>query len=118
MSIRPISYNEDTKIYRMLHEEESHEFDILLTDLQHTVKLDGSPNHDLIVVPCLVCSNTFSTHPVGGGADPLNIQQLFVNKITETGCACGNVEAGNENLADAHAHLSCARMDGTERWQI
>ena len=83
----------------------------------HTLKVDGTPDHNFLLLTCPVCQ-AVSTHPVGGGAQPPLVQQLFVNRSIANGCACGNIAAGNANLADAHMHLQCARMDGDERWQI
>lgn len=85
--------------------------------ITHPLKIDGTLDHSFLLVTCPVCA-AVSTHPVGGGAQPLLVQQLFVNRITTNGCACGVVAAGNANVADAHAHLNCARMDGAERWQV
>jgi hypothetical protein len=117
MSIHPIAYNDVTKVYRMRHDEGNHEFDALLADLDYSTSPVTGITHYFLTVNCLVCDSS-SVHPVSGGAAPVDIQTLFVNKATLSGCACGNIEAGNETLADAHAHLNCARMDGEERWQV
>lgn len=118
MSVRPISYNEDTQVYKMAHDELSHEFDMLLTDIKYTSSLDGSREYEFINIPCLVCGAN-STHPIGGGAAPPDIQLLFSRLIPVDGCPCRLIpsdEVDEVNLA--HAKLHCVQMDGLGRWQV
>lgn len=118
MSIRPIAFDEATQVYTMYHDELGHEFAVLLADLVFASMPGADPlvkSHSGLLINCPTCGAQ-SWHPVGGGADPANVQRLFVDKTVLDGCVCGNVESGNVNLAEAHAHLNCARMDGPDRW--
>lgn len=117
MSVRPVTFHPDGSI-DVITDESGHSGTIPAAEVQWATNTDGSHSHSMIVLVCPDGCGTTSTHPVGGGAAPTEVQQMFVNKTQQAGCACGNVEAGNETLADAHAHLNCARMDGPERWRI
>lgn len=117
MSVRPVTFNEDGSI-EVHHDEFNHSGTIPPDQIIWRNAMDGNPNHYIIVLDCPAGCDSQSFWPVGGGADAINGQRMFVEKITRDGCACGNVEAGNDVLADAHAHLNCARIDGEERWQV
>lgn len=117
MSVRPVNFNDDGSI-DVVFDETGHSGTIPAAEIAWTTNIDGSENHSFIVLNCPDGCGGSSTHPVGGGAAPLEVQQMFVNKTGLDGCACGAVAAGNETVADAHAHLNCARMDGPERWML
>ena len=86
--------------------------------IQHTQNMDSSPNHNFLVVTCPECG-AVSTHPVGGGAQPISVQQLFVQLTQRNGCPDGDVPAGDTSaLAASHVRLLVNRMDGPGRWQI
>lgn len=118
MSVRPIEYNENTQTYRMLHDELSHEFDMLLTDIPYAPGVIGGLDYQFVNILCLVCGAN-STHPIGGGAAPSDIQLLFSRLIPVDGCPCLLIpsdEVDEVNLA--HAKLHCTQMDGLGRWQV
>ena len=84
----------------------------------HTSRPDGTPDHNFLSVTCPVCDSV-STHPVGGGAQPESVQQMFVQKVDREGCPCGQVAATHASgVANSHVRLNCNRMDGPGRWQI
>lgn len=84
------------------------------------VNMDGSGNHTSMVVPCpFEGCGSVSTWPVGGGADAVLGQQLFVTKTEAEGCPCGQIEAGrSDGVPESHVRLNCNRMDGPGRWQL
>jgi len=86
--------------------------------IQHTTNIDGTENHNYLIIQCPVCDSA-STHPVGGGAQPASVQQMFVTHAQANGCPCGQVlEADPDSLVESHVHLQCARMDGPDRWVL
>jgi hypothetical protein len=88
------------------------------TTITYVQNMDGSHNHDFAAVTCPVCGTT-STHPVGGGAQPPLVQEMFVRKVDLEGCVCAEVAASDPS-ADAIAHVKAlvTAMEGAERWQI
>lgn len=118
MSICPIAYNENTQIYKMLHHEFGHEFDIALADIRYTLGIDGSDQFNFVTTDCLVCDSS-SIHPIGGGAAPPDIQLLFSRLIGVKSCPCGVLpDSKPDNLNKSHAKMHCEQMDGKGRWQV
>ena len=119
MSVRPVQFNADGSI-EVLHDEGNHGGTIPAAEVQWATKMDGSHDHSFIVLTCPFEScGSSSTHPVGGGAAPAEVQQMFVNKVQAEGCACGHVQAADANtLGESHVHLAVDRMDGPGRWQL
>lgn len=113
MSIQPLGYNEDTKIYTMYHEEEQHQFDTLLNDMVFI----GDAG-DFFTVNCLVCGGA-SIHPASGGAAPPDIQLLHSRLLSVKDCSCGLLPAGkSEVLCLSHSKLHSSQLDGIDRWQV
>ena len=117
MSVRPVTFLPNGDV-EAVYDEGGHSGTIPAADIQWATNMDGSHNHSFIILNCPDGCGAVSTHPVGGGAAPPDVQQMFVNKAASDACACGNIPAGNANLADAHMHLQCDRMDGPDRWQL
>jgi len=117
MSVRPINFlpNGDVEV---IYDERGHSGTIPAAEVRWTANVDGSANHNFIVLECPDGCGASSTHPVGGGAAPVEVQQMFVHKTGLEGCACGNVAAATNAVPEAHVHLNVARMDGSERWQL
>jgi len=96
----------------------AHEGTIDPTTIVHTKNPDGTDNHDYLIVVCPVCDSG-STHPVGGGAQPQSVQQMFVNHVAQNGCPCGQVASTDPAaLGESHIRLLVNRMDGPGRWQL
>jgi hypothetical protein len=88
------------------------------TTIRHTTNIDGTENHNFLMVVCPVCQ-AVSTHPVGGGAQPASVQQMFVNITDANGCPCGQVQSTDSTaLGESHVRLLVNRMDGSGRWQL
>jgi hypothetical protein len=118
MSIRPITFNPDGSI-ECVYDELGHSGTIAAADIHWSTDLDGSDNHNFIVLECPDGCGGVSTHPVGGGADAPNVQQMFVNKVNAEGCACAQVTAADTDaLGESHVRLNVNRMDGMGRWQL
>lgn len=117
MSVRPILFHESGDV-DVVYDEGGHSGTIPAAEVQWSTNIDGSPSHQFIVLPCPDGCGATSTWPVGGGADAINGQQMFVNKVVREGCACGNIPASTNAVPDAHVHLLVARMDGESRWSL
>ena len=115
MSVRPVTFEPNGDI-TVIYDEQGHSGTIPAAEAQWSLNIDGTPNHNYIILACPDGCGASSTWPVGGGADASNGQRMFVDKATREPCPCGRIDAGNENVADAHMHLQCERMDGPERW--
>jgi len=86
--------------------------------VKHTVGIDGTEDHNFLVIQCPVCDSV-STHPVGGGAQPQSVQQMFVNKVDANGCVCGQVQSADPtSLGESHVRLQVNRQLGPGRWQL
>jgi len=120
MSVRPVAFNPDGSI-ETVYDEAGHSGTIPAAEVRWTTNLDGSPNHSYIVLQCPDGCGASSTHPVGGGADAPNVQQMFVRKVEREGCVCPPLRArGAVPLSDAAAHVKqlVTEMDGADRWVL
>lgn len=115
MSVRPVAFNPDGSI-DAVYDELGHSGTIPAADVTWVANPDGSHNHNYITLICPDGCGVTSTHPVGGGAAPADVQQMFVKKVEAEGCACGNVAAATSALPESHVRLNCSRMDGPDRW--
>lgn len=115
MSVRPVTFNPDGSI-DVVYDEQGHSGTIPAAEVQWAANMDGSHNHSFIVLVCPDGCGATSTHPVGGGAAPAEVQQMFVGKTEREGCACGNVAAATNGIPESHVHLNVVRMDGEDRW--
>src|SRR5580765_286281 len=94
MSVRPVTFNADGSI-DVVFDEMGHSGTIPAAEVVWATKLDGSHDHNFIVLNCPDGCGASSTHPVGGGAAPADVQRMFVEKVAREGCACGNIAAGD-----------------------
>jgi len=118
MSVRPIQFNADGSI-DCVFDEMGHSGTIPAAEVRWSLNMDGSHNHNFIVLNCPDGCGASSTHPIGGGAAPADVQQMFVNKIQREGCTCGQITATDPDaLGESHARLQVNRMDGPGRWQL
>jgi hypothetical protein len=116
MSVRPVAFHPDGSI-DVVYDEQGHAGTIPAAEVRWATNNDGlSHNHNFIVLACPDGCGASSIHPVGGGAAPVEVQQMFVHKTGREGCACGNVEASSTAVPEAHVRLNCSRMDGPDRW--
>jgi hypothetical protein len=118
MSIRPVTFNADGSI-DVVYDEMGHSGTIPAAEIVWAVNIEGSHNHNFIVLNCPDGCGASSTWPVGGGADAAMGQQMFVEKTQREGCACGQTAAGDTSGTPAsHVRLNVNRMDGIGRWQL
>jgi hypothetical protein len=118
MSVRPVRFAPDGSI-DVVFDELGHSGTIPAAEVQWSQNMDGSHNHNFIVLNCPDGCGASSTHPVGGGAAPADVQQMFVNKVAAEGCACGQTAANDTSGTPAsHVRLNVNRMDGIGRWQL
>jgi hypothetical protein len=116
MSVRPVQFQPNGDI-DVVFDELGHSGTIPAAEVQWATKIDGSHDHNFLVLNCPDGCGATSTHPVGGGAAPAEVQQMFVEKTQREGCACGNVEADRtDSVPESHVRLQSSRMDGPERW--
>jgi len=118
MSIRPVNFNPDGSV-DVVFDETGHSGTISADQIKWTQNMDGSENHSFIVLECPDGCGSTSTHPVGGGAAPANVQRMFVDKTSRDGCACDHVsDTDTDTVCEAHVKLNVNRMDGMGRWQL
>lgn len=118
MSVRPVLLNADGSI-DVVFDEGGHSGTIPAAEVAWAINIDGSHNHNFIVLVCPDGCGATSTHPVGGGAAPADVQQMFVKKTQVAGCTCGAVAPGDTSATpEAHVRLNVNRMDGAGRWQL
>jgi len=117
MSVRPVAFNADGSV-EAVYDELGHSGTIPAAAVAWAVSPDGSHTHNYIALVCPDGCGATSTHPVGGGAAPANVQQMFVKKTEAEGCACGNVEPSTTAVPESHVRLNVNRMDGIGRWQL
>jgi len=118
MSIRPVRFNADGSI-DAVYDEEGHTGTIPAGQVVWAKDVFDRDNHNYIVLVCPDGCGASSVHPVGGGAAPIEVQQLFVDKTQRDGCACGVCAAGDTTaLPESHVRLNCNRMDGPGRWTL
>jgi hypothetical protein len=117
MSVRPVTFLPNGDI-EVVFDELGHSGTIPAAEVQWAKNIDGTDNHHGIVLACPDGCGAVSTHPVGGGAAPEHVQQMFVDKVTRDGCPCGSVPARRRDATPAaHVRLQCNRTDGMGRWQ-
>ena len=118
MSIVPITFNADGSI-DAISTELGHTGTIAAAEIAWATNPDGSENHNFIVLNCPDGCGASSIHPVGGGAAPPEVQQMFVNKTVRGRCPCGAIALRDQSAAPAaHVRLNCNRLDGPGRWQV
>lgn len=116
MSVRPVKFNDDGSI-DVVFDEMGHSGTVPAADVQWATKMDGSHDHNFIVLACPDGCGASSTHPVGGGAAPAEVQQMFTKKVQAEGCACELVTpTDTAALGESHVRLNVNRMDGPGRW--
>jgi hypothetical protein len=118
MSVRPINFNADGSI-DVHYDEMGHSGTIPAAEINWSKELiDGTENHNFIILNCPDQCGAVSTWPVGG-SDPSIAQPMFVKKITRDGCACGDIVSGDsEALCESHVRLNVNRMGGPGHWRL
>ena len=96
-----------------------HSGSVTPTSVTFTTNPDGSQNPRFLTVTCPVCG-AVSTHPIGGGAQPASVQEMFIRNAVRAGCPCGTKwPAGRVFLLTlAHIRIHANAMDGTGRFQV
>lgn len=116
MSVRPVNFLPTGDI-EVVYDELGHTGTIPAAEIVWTQGIDSTDNHNFIVLNCPDGCSASSTHPVGGGAAPVEVQQMFVEKTQRDGCACGACDPGDKTgVPEAHVRLNVSRMDGPERY--
>jgi hypothetical protein len=116
MSIRPVTFQPNGDV-DCVFDELGHTGTIPAAEIVWTKAIDGTDDHRFIVLNCPDGCGASSTHPVGGGAAPADVQKMFVEKTARDGCACGVCQPGDTSaLPESHVRLNVNRMDGPGRW--
>ncbi len=118
MSVRPVAFQPNGDI-DVVFDEQGHSGTIPAAEVVWMTNPDGSHSHNFIVLTCPNGCGATSAHPVGGGAAPAEVQQMFVYKTERDGCACGAVAPADTSATpEAHVRLNVNRQDGAGRWQL
>lgn len=117
MSVYITEFTSPTE-WAVVHDDAGHAGTIDPTTITNSQNVDGTHNHSFLNITCPVCG-AVSTHPVGGGAQPQSVQQMFVVHAQTSGCPCGQVAAADPDaLGESHIRLLVNRMDGPGRWSL
>ncbi len=116
MSVYVSKFNETWTVF---HDDLGHTGEVNPSDIGYILNEDGSHNHNFVSVTCPECG-AYSIHPVGGGAQPPLVQEMFVRIAQTDGCACpADLPGGLPiQLTAGHVKTHCEQMDGAGRWQV
>jgi hypothetical protein len=119
MSVYVSDFNPGDGTWTVIHDEAGHAGSIQPADVTYIQSLDGSHNHNFAAITCPVCG-AVSTQPVGGGAQPALVQEMFVYLADHDGCPCpADLPSGLPlQLTGGHVKQHCEQMDGVGRWQV
>jgi hypothetical protein len=118
MSVFVSNFNPGDGSWIIVHDELGHTGAIDPTEIIYTKNPDNSDNHNFAIIHCLECDSV-STHPVGGGAQPESVQEMFVHMAYLNGCPCGKLAAGRSSTeTQDHIKIHCEEMDGPGRWKL
>lgn len=110
MSVRPVSFNADGSI-EVYSDETGHRGTIAASDIAWARTPNGDDDHNFIVLGCPDgCGQAGSMHPVGGGAAPAEVQEMFVRKHMAQGT--------NRTAAIASVRKAVEATDGPDRWRL
>jgi hypothetical protein len=120
MSVRPVRFSPDGSI-DVVFDEMGHSGTIPAAEVRWATSIDGSDTLS-IVLACPDGCGAASTHPVGGGAAPREVQEMFARKLIPPDpqpCPCGKLAAGKPALLTvSHLKTHADQQDGTGRWQV
>ena len=119
MSVRPVNFLPNGDI-ETVFDEMGHTGTIPAAEVKYATKMDGTDDHNYIVLNCPDGCGASSTHPVGGGAAPPQVQEMFVRKVNAEGCVCPQMSraAVTPQTAVEHVQELVEAMDGPGRWQV
>lgn len=121
MSVFVSNFKPGDGTWTVMHDDApdgSHSGSIAPTSISFGRGVDGGTDYRSILITCPVCG-AVSTHPVGGGAQPPLVQEMFVRAIIRLGCPCGQMLAGRSPiLTIAHARQHANATDFVGRWVI
>jgi len=109
--------------FQVLHDDApggAHGGTLAATDITFGTQPDGSPDFKSAVIACPSpgCGSV-SYHPVGGGAAPRSVQEMFVRMVIRLGCPCGAFTAGKSPiLTILHLKGHVQVLEGAQRWQV
>jgi hypothetical protein len=104
--------------WQVQHDEAGHGGTIDPATVVYTTDPGGGSNHNFLVITCPMCDSV-STHPVGGGAQPPLVQEMFVRKVNANGCVCPmGKDVQPASTAVTHIKELVTAMDGPERWAL
>src|SRR5215468_1985695 len=96
MSVRPVNFNADGSIDAVF-DEMGHSGTVPADQVKWAKNVDNTDNYQFIVLPCPDGCGSASTHPVGGGAAPAGVQEMFARMLlppNPQACPCGRLLAG------------------------
>jgi len=98
----------------------SHGGPLAATDVSFGTLPDGSTDYRSASITCpFPGCGSVSTHPVGGGAQPRSVQELFIRMVIRLGCPCGAFTAGKTPiLTILHLKGHVQVLEGAQRWVV
>lgn len=113
MSVRPISFDDGSGMWEYYHDEENHGGVLDPSTVEYSKQIEGNNNYNMIRVPCPE-DDGVSFWPVGGGADALMGQTMFVIKELEIP---QNKDLKVDDASD-NVKQRVIDTDGEERWVL
>lgn len=113
-------YVSDFATWTIIHDDFDHTSVINPDDIVHPTNIDGTENYNYLTLTCPECGSS-STHPVGGGAQPIPVQSMFTMIAYQKSCPCGQLTVTKDTpVQDVASHIRqhCIDMDGIGRWQL
>jgi hypothetical protein len=119
MSVRPTSFDDGAGLWTYAHDDglpEAHGGTLDPATVTYGTGLDGTPNENVVVVPCpFENCGSVSYWPPGGGADALLGQSLHVMVAMQPGLGR---EGKTAEQAAAEVKQRVIDTDGEERWVL
>jgi hypothetical protein len=111
MPVYPESFNNPANSANVVCDEMGHTGTLTMEQMPYAKNMDDTDNRNSLSIECPDgCGMTTSTHPVGGGSHPLQVQELFVRKEVSLGVP------PQQAIDDVKARVIAS--DGEGRWQV
>jgi len=110
MAVYPASFNADSSANAVC-DEMDHTGTLTMDQIPYAKDMDGTDNKNSLTMDCPDgCGMATSTHPVGGGSHPPEVQEMFVRKEVSLGVP------PQQAIDDVKARVEAT--DGPGRWQV
>ena len=110
MPVYPASFNADSSANAVC-DDMDHTGILTMDQIPYVKNIDDTDNKNALTMECPDgCGGATSTHPVGGGSHPSQVQEMFVRKEVSLGVP------SQQAIDDVKARVEAT--DGPGRWQV